>query len=116
MNVVIYHNSRCSKSRATLELLNSKNVDPAIVNYLDTPPSKEQLKEVLGLLGKKPQEMIRFKEKVAVELNLSANDDRDEDSWLELMVNNPILIERPIVVAGDKAVVGRPPENVLDLF
>jgi len=116
MSAVIYHNSRCSKSRATLELLHEKNVETKIINYLDTPPGKEELQRILDLLGKKPQEAMRFKETVAKELKLSPDDDRSVDEWLELMINHPILIERPIVVIGEKAAIGRPLENVLAIL
>ncbi|MDH3669852.1 MAG: arsenate reductase (glutaredoxin) [Gammaproteobacteria bacterium] len=116
MKAVIYHNPRCSKSRATLELLNQKNVEPEIVNYLETPPSKTELKRILALLGKKPPEIIRFGENVAKEEGLSASDARTEDEWLELMLDNPILIERPIVVTNDRAAIGRPPETVLSII
>lgn len=116
MKAVIYHNPRCSKSRATLELLNESNVKPEIVNYLETPPSKTDLRRILALLGKRPQEIIRFGENVAKEKGLSASDTRTEDEWLEMMVDNPILIERPIVVANDRAAIGRPPETVLSII
>ncbi len=116
MKTTIYHNQRCSKSRATLQILEEKNVDLTIVNYLETPPTKADLKRILQLLDKRPQELIRFKENIAQELNLSENDKYDLEEWLELMINHPILIERPIVIAGDKAVIGRPPENVLSII
>ncbi|MBF0287046.1 MAG: arsenate reductase (glutaredoxin) [SAR324 cluster bacterium] len=116
MTTTIYHNPKCSKSRATLQILEEKNVELTIINYLDAPPSQADLKRILQLLDKKPQEIIRFKEKEARDLNLSAEDDRDLEGWLELMISHPILIERPIVVSGDKAVMGRPPENVLSLI
>ncbi|MDX1487365.1 MAG: arsenate reductase (glutaredoxin) [Acidiferrobacterales bacterium] len=116
MKAVIYHNSRCSKSRATLELLNRHSVQPVIINYLETPPSQAELKRLLKLLGKRPQDIIRFKEVVAKEHRLSAEDDRSEDAWLELMIKHPILIERPIVIIGDKAALGRPPEAVLSIL
>ena len=116
VKAVIYHNPRCSKSRATLELLNRHGVRPTIINYLETPPSKVELKRLLKLLGKKPQEMIRFKETVAKEHSLSLEDDRTEDAWLQIMIDHPILIERPIVVIGNKAALGRPPEAVLSIL
>ncbi len=116
MKTVIYHNPRCSKSRATLELLNRHDVRSTIINYLETPPSKAELRRLLKLLGKRPQDIIRFKEAVAKELRLSRKDNRTDDAWLELMVEHPILIERPIVVVGDKAALGRPPEAVLSIL
>ncbi len=116
MKATIYHNSRCSKSRETLKLLEENNITPDIVYYLESPPSKEILMELLSLLDKHPTEIIRFKELPAVEKKLSKIDDRSIDEWLGLMTANPILIERPIVVIGNKAVVGRPPENVLSII
>lgn len=117
MATIIYHNPRCSKSRATLELIKGEGVEPAIQAYLDTPPSKSELTRILQLLNKKPQELIRFGESVAKELGLSPQDDRSENEWVDLMLQNPILIERPIVVVdGEAAAVGRPPESVLDIL
>ena len=109
----IYHNPRCSKSRQTLALLREKGVEPEVVEYLKEPPSLETLQEIQGKLGKEPLEWIRNGEKVFKELGLSKKDGRPVDEWLQLMADNPILIERPIVVSGGKAVLGRPPENVL---
>lgn len=116
MKTVIYHNPRCSKSRATLELLSRHGVQPTIIHYLETPPSKTELKRLLKLLRKRPQDIIRFKEAVAKELQLSPEDNRTENTWLTLMIENPILIERPIVVIGGKAALGRPPEAVLSIL
>ncbi|MEM7028906.1 MAG: arsenate reductase (glutaredoxin) [Chloroflexota bacterium] len=116
MKTTIYHNARCSKSRGTLEILTEKGINPTIVNYLEDPPTKVELKRILGLLGKKPQEIIRFQEKPAQEQGLTKEDDRSEEAWLEIMVQYPMLIERPIVVVDDKAVIGRPPETVLTII
>lgn len=116
MSISIYHNPRCSKSRTTLGLLEEKGITPEIVTYLDTPPTESELTDILGKLGKKPTDLIRFGESIAKELGLSQNDDRSDAEWVQLMVRNPILIERPIVVNGDKAAVGRPPESVLDIL
>lgn len=116
MKTVIYHNPRCSKSRATLELLSRYDVQATIINYLETPPSKAELKRLLKLLRKRPQDIIRFKEAVAKEHRLSPQDNRTEDAWLRLMIKHPILIERPIVVIGNKAALGRPPEAVLSIL
>ncbi len=112
----IYHNNRCSKSRATLEILKNKGVSLKIINYLKTPPSKDELKNILKLLNKFPTEIIRFNESIAKKLNISKADVRDIDEWLDILIKNPILIERPIVVHNSKAVIGRPPERVLTLF
>ena len=112
----IYHNPRCSKSRQTLALLKDNGIDPEVVEYLKTPPSFETLQSIAQLLGKEPLEWIRTGEKTFKELGLSKKDDRSTDEWLKIMAENPILIERPIVTTSDKAVLGRPPENVLELL
>ena len=111
----IYHNPRCSKSRQTLELLNDKGADVAIVEYLKTPPSSEELHNILSLLKLTPQELMRKKEAEYKESGLN-NSDLTVQQQVDLMVAYPKVIERPIVVKGKKAVIGRPPENVLKLF
>ncbi len=116
MSIVIYHNPRCSKSRATLGLLTERGLDPEVIRYLDTPPSVNELREILGQLGKQPQDILRFNEQVAKDAGLTSGDVRSETEWLELMVANPVLIERPIVVAGGKDRIGRPPETVLEIL
>ncbi|MEL7490186.1 MAG: arsenate reductase (glutaredoxin) [Pseudomonadota bacterium] len=115
MSVTIYHNPRCSKSRATLALLEERGVDIAIVKYLETPPSVEDLKGILFALGLSPREVLRKDEAAYKELGL-ADEAHSDDALIEAMAANPILIERPIVVRGGKAVIGRPPERVLDLI
>jgi arsenate reductase (glutaredoxin) len=117
MKTIIYHNPRCSKSRATLELIEGEGVEPEIQAYLDAPPSKQELSKILQLLNKKPQEIMRFGEAVAKDLGLSPQDDRSENEWIDLMLQHPILIERPIVVVDDAAAaLGRPPESVLEIL
>lgn len=116
MKARIYHNPRCSKSRATLGILEEQGVEHEVINYLDTPPSKNALKTILKQLGKEPQEIIRFGESVAKELGISKSDKRTKEEWIALMVAHPILIERPIVVVGEKAALGRPPEQVLSII
>lgn len=115
MDVVIYHNPRCSKSRKTLELLRANNVEPNVVEYLKTPPSRERLVEILDLLGAGPRDLLRTGES-AYEDNGLNDTDLSDDLLIDAMIRHPILIQRPIVVAGDKAAVGRPPENVLDIL
>jgi arsenate reductase len=115
MTVTIYHNPRCSKSRATLALLEARELKPKIVDYLKTPPSAAELKAILRKLDLKPRDILRTGEAVYAELGLKDRE-LDDDALIALMVKNPILIERPIVVAGDKAAVGRPPENVLAIL
>ena len=115
MTVTIYHNPRCSKSRATLALIEARGIKPKIVDYLKTPPSAAELKAILRKLGLNPRDILRAGEPVYAELGLEARD-LDDDALIALIVKNPILIERPIVVAGNKAAVGRPPENVLAIL
>ena len=113
MNVVIYHNPRCSKSRQMLTLLDERGISPEIVRYLDTPPDAEALRALAAKLGLAPRGMMRVKEAPYKELNLA---DADDDALIEAMAKNPVLIERPIVVNGDKAAIGRPPEAVLEIL
>jgi len=113
MSVVIYHNPRCSKSRQTLQLIEEKGVEPQIVEYLTNPPSIEDLKQIVSKLGIAPRQLLRKKEAAEYGLN---DDSLSDDALIAGMVANPRAIERPIVVKGDKAVLGRPPENVLDLL
>jgi len=113
--VTIYHNPNCSKSRATLELLKQQNIEPIVIEYLVNPPTPDSLKELLKKLGLTAREIIRQKEQPYSENNLS-DPDICEDDLLETMSLNPILIERPIVVSGRRAVIGRPPENIMELL
>jgi len=115
MTVTIYHNPRCSKSRATLALLEEKGVKPRIVEYLKEPPSAAELKRILKTLGLKPRDIVRKGEAVYAELGLK-DAALTDDALIALMVENPILIERPIVVSGEKAAIGRPPEAVLKIL
>mgnify|MGYP001549169560 FL=1 len=115
MPVTIYHNPRCSKSRQTLELLRGHGVEPVIVEYLKTPPDAAVLKRLLRLLGMSPRDLIRKGEKEYREAGLH-DPALSGEALIGAMVRYPVLIERPIVVAGDKAVLGRPPENVLSLL
>ena len=115
MSITIYHNPRCSKSRQTLSLLQEKGIEPEIIEYLDTPPSANKLKEILKMLGKEPQELMRKGEAIYKELGLK-DSTMTKAELIKTMVENPKLIERPIVINGDKAALGRPPENVLDIL
>ena len=114
--VKIYHNPRCSKSRDTLSLLKSNGVEPEVVLYLDTPPDAQTLRQLLHMLGMgSARDLMRTKEDLYTSLNL--NDDRlSEDRLIQAMVENPKLIERPIVVANGQARIGRPPEEVLEIL
>ena len=116
MSVTIYHNPRCSKSRQTLALLEEKGITPTIVKYLDDTPSAEQIQQLLSQLGyASAREMMRTKEAIYKELELGSAE-VSEQQLIEAMAANPKLIERPIVVNGDRAAMGRPPEQVLDIL
>lgn len=112
--IIIWHNPRCSKSRAALKLLEEHGISPRIRRYLDEPPTEEEIREVLRKLGMKPIEIMRTKEPLFHELGLSKED--DDDTLIRAMAEHPKLIERPIVIRGDKAVLGRPPEKVLEIL
>ena len=115
MSVQILHNPRCSKSRATLALLKERGIEPEIVLYLDTPPSADELSDILGKLGRTPRELMRSGEAEYTELGL-ADPALGDPQLIDAMVAHPRLIERPIVLAYGKAAVGRPPESVLDIL
>ena len=110
----IYHNPRCRKSRETLELLQEKGIEPEIILYLANPPDKKELKDVLSKLGIKPELLIRKGEPIFKEYFKGKK--LTDEQWIDAMVTYPKLIERPIVIQGDKAVIGRPPVNVLQLI
>ncbi|HIO90720.1 MAG TPA: arsenate reductase (glutaredoxin) [Campylobacterales bacterium] len=112
--VEIWHNPRCSKSRATYELLQEKGVDIEVVEYLKTENSVEDIKNLLGMLDMKAKDLMRTKEDIFKELNLKEIE--DEDLLIRAMVAHPKLIERPIVIKDAKAVIGRPIENVIELI
>ncbi|MFL0809982.1 MAG: arsenate reductase (glutaredoxin) [Agarilytica sp.] len=114
-NYTIYHNPRCSKSRQTLALIEEQGIAPEVVLYLDNPPSTAQIKAVLKKLGLSAREVMRNKEDIFKELGLT-DESLSESALIQAMHDNPKLIERPIVVKGEKAVLGRPPENVTALF
>jgi arsenate reductase len=115
MTVTIYHNPRCSKSRQTLALLEERGLKPRVVEYLKTPPSVTELKKILKMLGMPARDLMRRKEEIYRELGL---DDAglSEADLVAAMAAHPVLIERPIVLAGGKAALGRPPEAVLDIL
>jgi len=114
MSIKIYHNPKCSKSRATLALLEEQGVEAEVIKYLDTPPSKEELKELLKMLGMSARELMRTKEDIYKELGLK--DIENEDKLVDAMVQHPKLIERPIVIKDGKAAIGRPIENIVELI
>jgi arsenate reductase len=113
LNVTIYHNPRCAKSRATLALLRRRGFNPCIVEYLKTPSDEAELRRLLKLLGKTPRELLRAKEAKAAGLD---RPELGEDDVIAGMLAHPIVIERPIVVAGGRAALGRPPEAVLKIL
>ena len=115
MTVRIYHNPRCSKSRQTLALLEESGTTPEVIEYLKTPPSTKELDAILIKLGKEPRDLMRQKELPFATLELD-DATKSRAALIEAMVENPVLIERPIVLANGKAVIGRPPENVLDIL
>ena len=116
MKCTIYYNQNCSKSRAALELLESKGLEPTIIEYLKNPPTFDELEEIIIKLNSHPKQLIRFKEDKAKELGISIGDQLTNEQWITILAKNPDLIERPIVVTATGAVIGRPPENVLKVL
>lgn len=115
MDVTIYHNPRCSKSRQALELLRNYGIEPTVVEYLKQPPGKKELEELLARLGMEPRDLMRTQETHYREKRLD-DPKLGRDQLIAALVEHPVLLERPIVVAGDRAVVGRPPEKILDIL
>ena len=113
--VQIFYNPKCSKCRLTMDILNDKGLKTTVVEYLITPPDSAELNKVLDLLGVEPRELMRKHEKPYKENNLD-NPDLDRQQLIQAMIDNPILIERPIIVKGNKATIGRPPEKVLEIL
>lgn len=115
MNITIYHNPRCSKSRQTLDLITSRGVEPIVVEYLKTPPNETTLRFLIQALGIEPRQLLRKGESVYKELGL--DDVRlSDEALIKAMLDHPVLIERPIVTRGDRAAIGRPPESVLSIL
>jgi len=112
--VIIWHNPRCSKSRAAAQLLEEKGVEAEVVKYLETPPSKEEIKAVLKMLGISARELMRTKEDIYKELGLK--DVEEEEKLIEAMAEHPKLIERPVVIKDGKAAIGRPIEKIIELI
>ena len=110
----IYHNPRCRKSRETLQIIREHDIEPDIILYLEKPPSSDELRELVNLLGIRPHELVRKSEAIYKE-NFKGREMSDEE-WIKALSECPKLIERPIVVEGNKAVIGRPPENVSTLL
>ncbi|MBP1147278.1 MULTISPECIES: arsenate reductase (glutaredoxin) [Pseudomonas] len=114
-DLTLYHNPRCSKSRGVLELLQARGLTPDIVLYLETPPDVDRVRDMLGKLGIGARQLLRTGEDDYKQLNL-ADPSLSDEQLIAAMAAHPKLIERPILVAGDKAVIGRPPENILELL
>ncbi|WP_457743293.1 arsenate reductase (glutaredoxin) [Sulfurimonas sp.] len=112
--LTLIHNPRCSKSREALKILEENGVEAEIVKYLDTPLGKEAIENLLKILGINARDLMRTKESIYKELNLK--DVTDEERLIKAMVEHPKLIERPIVIQGDKAVIGRPPEKIVEFL
>ena len=110
----ILHNPRCQKSRQTLQLIEESGEMVTVVEYLKTVPTKDELKGIINMLGIEPLDLVRKGE--AVYKDEFKGKDLNNDQWIEVMVQNPKLIERPIVIKGDKAIIGRPPEKVKELL
>jgi arsenate reductase len=115
MQVKIYHNPRCSKSRQTLQLLQENGIEPDVVEYLKTPPDKNTLKKILKQLGLSPRDVMRRKENEYKDNHLD-DPSLTDDQLIDAMLKHPKLIERPIVVTDKGAAIGRPPENVLEVL
>ncbi len=115
MAIVIYHNPRCTKSRETMKLLEDNGIKPKVIEYLKTPPSAAELKELVSKLGITPRQLLRKAEAPYKDLKL-ADEKLSDAAIIKAMADNPILIERPIVVNGKKAALGRPPEAVLNIL
>ena len=115
MNVQIMHNPRCSKSRTTLQLLKDNGVEPEIILYLETPPDADVLTSILDKLDMKPRDLMRKGQQEYKEMGL-ADEQLSDERLIAAMIEAPILIERPIVLANDKARIGRPPESVLKIL
>jgi arsenate reductase len=115
MNVKIYHNPRCQKSRQALQILKDQGLEPVIIEYLKTPPSAEELDTLLQILGIEPRQLMRNKEP-EYQANGLNDGSLDRQTLINAMIKDPILIERPIVVANDKAIIARPPEAVLSIL
>jgi arsenate reductase len=113
-SVTIYHNPRCSKSRQTLALIQERGIEPEVIEYLKVPPTPKRLGELVDLLGVEPHDLVRKKESAYQEAGLSSSSSREE--ILQAIASHPVLLERPVVVAGDQAALGRPPENVLEIL
>ncbi len=115
MLIKIYHNPRCSKSREALKLLHNNGIEPEIIEYLKFPPNKREIKNILSMLGVEPREIMRRKEIPYVSKKLDDNN-HSREKLIDAIIADPILLERPIIISESRAVIGRPPDNVLKLL
>ena len=113
--VQIFYNPRCSKCRLTMDILNDRGVQTTVIEYLNTPPDTAELNKVLDILGLEPRDLMR-KHETPYKENKLDNPDLSREQLIQAMIDNPILIERPIIINGNKATIGRPPEKVLDIL
>jgi arsenate reductase len=113
--LAIYHNPRCSKSRETLQLLEDRHIDLEIIDYLEDPPTPEELKRIVAMLGVTARDLLRTTEQVYKDADLD-DDSLSDEEIIEAICEYPALLQRPIVVAGDRAVIGRPPSKVLEII
>jgi arsenate reductase len=112
---IMYHNPRCSKSRETLQLLSDHDIEPEIIEYLDNPPSPQELGDIIELLGVQVRELLRTTEPAYQEANLD-DDSLSEAELIEAICKYPVLLQRPIVISGNRAIIGRPPSRVLEII
>lgn len=113
--LIIYHNPGCSKSRETLQLLEDNNLLPRVIEYLDEPPTRQELKTVMQMLGVSARDLLRTTEPIYADAKLD-NDVLTEDEIITAICEHPVLLQRPIVVSGGRAIIGRPPAKVLDII
>jgi arsenate reductase len=113
--LVIYHNPGCSKSRETLQILENSNLTPTVIEYLDEPPTRQELNKIIGMLGVSARDLLRTTEQIYKDAKLD-NDALSEDEIIAAICEHPVLLQRPIVVSGERAVIGRPPAKVMDII
>ena len=113
--LIIYHNPGCSKSRETLQILESNNLTPTVIEYLDQPPSPQELTKIIEMLGVSARDLLRTSEQIYADAKLD-NDALSEDEIIAAICQQPVLLQRPIVVSGERAAIGRPPAKVLDII
>jgi len=113
--LVIYHNPGCSKSRETLQILEHKKLTPMVIEYLDEPPTRQKLKKIIGMLGISARDLLRTGEQIYEDARLD-NDALSEDELIAAICAHPILLQRPIVISGERAIIGRPPAKVLEII